>query len=80
MREILAAHAHSMWSGWVKYLFSKSIRNFNGTVTIPSWAVDRWKRQMNTCYFELPEGEKASDRKEADGILKLFQSPNQEEE
>ncbi len=74
MRESLAAHAHDMWSGWMKYLFSKSTLNLDGSFTIPPWAVSRWTRQMNTSYSELPEEEKESDRKEADGILKIVHS------
>ena len=69
MREKLAALAHSQWSGWMKYLFSKSIEQSNGSVLIPAWAADRWKRQMNTPYDELPEEEKESDRTEADKML-----------
>lgn len=60
-----AAIAHEQWSGWMKYLFEKSTQNADGTVTIPKWAVDRWTRQMNTPYVELPESEKESDRIEA---------------
>lgn len=68
IREKLASLAHKQWAGWMKYLFNKSIKNIDGTVTIPKWAVERWKRQMNTSYSDLPESEKESDRKEADKI------------
>lgn len=71
-REKLASYAHDAWAGWMKYLFKKSIKNENGTVLIPSWAVERWKRQMNLKYYELPEEEKASDRKEADEMLTII--------
>lgn len=77
MREVLAAHAHDMWSGWMQYLFSKSTINKDGTMTIPAWAVNRWTRQADTNYSDLPEEEKESDLKEADGILKIIQPPNQ---
>jgi hypothetical protein len=56
----------------MEYLFSKCTFNDDGTATIPSWAVDRWLRQMNTPYAELPEDEKDSDRKEADKFLALL--------
>jgi hypothetical protein len=72
MREALAALAHEQWSGWMEYLFSKSQDNADGTVTIPAWAVERWKRQMTTPYAELPEAEKNSDRQEADRVLALL--------
>lgn len=71
-RETLAEYAHDAWSGWMKYLFEKSTKNADGTVTIPQWAVERWERQMNTPYSELPETEKASDRKEADEMLAIM--------
>lgn len=68
-REQLAAYAHEAWAGWMRYLFSKSAENADGTVTIPAWAVERWQRQMNTPYIELPESEKTSDRAEAGKML-----------
>ena len=71
-RERLAAYAHEAWSGWMKYLFAKSTQNADGTVTIPSWAVGRWKRQANTLYSDLSEGEKKSDLIEADRIFSIF--------
>ena len=76
MKENLAAHAHSMWSGWMKYLFSKCEIKMDGSAVIPRWAVIRWQRQMNTPYSELSKQEKESDLKEADGILKIIQLPN----
>lgn len=69
MKEKLAAKAHEQWSGWMKYLFENSIKNYDGTVTIPKWAVDRWNRQMNQTYSDLPEAEKDSDRREAEKVL-----------
>jgi len=62
-----------MWAGWMKYMFSKSIKNSDGTIIIPVWAVDRWTRQANTAYAELPEEEKASDREEADKIINIVE-------
>jgi hypothetical protein len=72
LRERLAALAHRQWSGWMSYLFGKCRMNDDATLTIPAWAVERWQRQMNTSYFDLPEEEKDSDRKEADRILYLL--------
>jgi len=69
MIEKLAEYAHKAWSGWMQYLFEKSTENEDGTVTIPKWAVDRWKRQANTDYKDLPESEKVSDREEARKIM-----------
>jgi hypothetical protein len=72
LRERLADLAHRQWSGWMLYLFSKSDKNPDGTVTIPVWAVDRWTRQMYTEYAELSEAEKDSDRAEADKFIAIF--------
>lgn len=69
LREALADYAHSAWSGWMTYLFTKSQLNSDGTVTIPKWAVDRWKTQLETAYSDLPESQKQNDRDEADKML-----------
>lgn len=67
--ETLADIAHQQWSGWMEYLFSKSIYNADGSVTIPAPLVERWQRQRITPYAALPENEKESDRKEAARVL-----------
>jgi hypothetical protein len=72
MREQLAALAHAQWSGWMEYMFSKCRADSPSGLTIPIWAVERWQRQMNTPYAELPEEEKNSDREEADKVLALI--------
>lgn len=71
-REQLAALAHEQWSGWMRYMFGKGKWNKNGTWTMPTWAVERWGRQMDTPYADLPDDERASDRTEADKALALF--------
>jgi hypothetical protein len=71
-REELASYAHDAWSGWMKYMFSKSIITTDKNVIIPSDLVKRWDRQMNTKYEDLPESEKESDRKEADTMLAII--------
>jgi len=76
LREHLAKYAHNAWSGWMKYMFMKGefSKSDDGTVLwdMPSWAVDRWQRQMNTPYDDLPEPEKKSDRDEADKIMTIL--------
>lgn len=72
LREKFADLAHRQWSGWMEYLFSKSTNNEDGTVTIPRWAVDRWRRQMITPYHGLSRSEQISDEKEADRFLALL--------
>ena len=71
IREYLSEYAHEAWSGWMIYMFSKMTLNEDGTATMPKWAVDRWTRQMNTRYFDMPEAEKESDRDEADRMLSI---------
>lgn len=79
MRETLAALCHEQWSGWMDYLFSKSIpykpgevQAKEGAVIIPKWAVDRWKKQAWVSYNMLSEQEQNSDRTEADKFLAVF--------
>ena len=72
IKEKLADFAHKSWSGWMAYLFSKSILNKDGSVTIPKDLVTRWKRQLDTDYNNLSEQEKDSDRKEAEGMIAIL--------
>jgi hypothetical protein len=76
-RKKLAAYAHEAWSGWMKYLFSKAeiIHESSGgdTAHLNEDLVERWQRQMNTKYEDLPESEKKSDLEEADKMLSIFE-------
>ena len=71
-RELLADYAHEAWSGWMSYLFTKCVREDDGTATMPAWAVARWTRQAATPYCDLPEEDKPLDRAEADRILAVL--------
>ena len=80
LREELAEYAHDAWAGWMKYMFEKSIpykpgeiQAEEGALIIPKWAVERWTRQMNAEFGELPEREIGSDFEEADKILSITQ-------
>jgi hypothetical protein len=73
LREQLASYAHAARSGWMRYLFEKSTKNPDGTVTIPKWAVDRWERQMMTDYSQLEGSEQTSDRTEADRMIQIME-------
>ena len=68
----VAEMCHISWAGWMKYLFSKSKRLPFGYVLIPPWAVERWTRQMNTRFDELPQSEQKSDYTEAEKYICLF--------
>lgn len=73
IREQLAAYSHdSAWCGWMRYMIGKGTFNEDGSWTMPAWAAERWARQMNTPYNELPEQEKNSDREEADKMLAII--------
>lgn len=72
LRELLAEYAHTAWAGWMAYLFSKCVKLPDGGYYMPAWAAQRWERQVATAYSELPEGERASDREEADKMLGLM--------
>lgn len=74
--EALADFEHNRWSRWQSYLFDNSIKNEDGTVTIPKEFVDRWNRQIATQYADLSESEKDSDRKEAIRILECVKKHN----
>lgn len=69
--EALSDYAHMTWAGWMTYMFSKSTKNKDGSVTIPAELVERWSRQVGTPYWSLPENEKESDRAEARKILEI---------
>lgn len=71
--EKLAEYAHNAWAGWMKYMFSKGKINDAGELVLPKWAVERWTRQMNTAYADLPDEEKKSDRDEANQMLDIIQ-------
>lgn len=70
--EDLACLEHEQWSNWMEYLFSKSIENEDGSVTIPKELVERWNRQINTHYSELSEKEKNSDREYAKKVTEII--------
>lgn len=72
MRELLAALAHDQWSGWMGYMFGLSVKNADGSITIPADKAARWTRQMTTPYTDLPDHERESDRVEADKVLALL--------
>ena len=73
-RNKLARYAHATWIGWMTYMFELSIKNGDGSVTIPKWAVDRWARQMETPYKKLIAKEKESDLLEADRMIEIYEN------
>lgn len=75
LREDMADLCHRQWSGWMRYLFGKcSPGREAGSLEIPAWAVERWKRQVATDYVDLYGDEQDSDRVEADKFLALLRA------
>jgi len=72
IREIIANIIHEIWAHWMLYVFSRCEVNEDGSVTIPPALVLRWKRQINTPYNQLDEGEKRSDREQAAKVIKAL--------
>lgn len=74
-REELAEYAHNAWASWMKYNFSKfQDWDENGNIQLSPYYLKRWLRQMDTKYYDLPEDEKESDRKEADKIMNIYEN------
>lgn len=79
--EILAAAEHESWGKWTRWMLSQieeemfsrdwvlvgALREINVLK-----CVKRWKRQHNTPYADLSEGEKESDRKVVREKLKAY--------
>lgn len=72
MVDKLAEIQHEIWSHWMKYLFDVSTTNEDGSVTIPSDKVQRWKRQISTQYSDLSPTEQKSDIEQAQKILSVI--------
>jgi len=72
LRETLASYAHTAWTGWMVYLFSKCTTNPDGSMTIPKESVQWWQRQIHTTYSDLSPAEQASDLEEADKMINIF--------
>lgn len=79
--EALAAYAHKSWAGWMKWLFSKGqMHPFLYVWCMETAWRERWLRQMNTPYADLPEQEKESDRKEAREILDILSARHSQDD
>ncbi|TXM72449.1 hypothetical protein FV226_12220 [Methylobacterium sp. WL12] len=70
--ERLAAVEHERWSHWQKYMHGKSVRQADGSLTIPAELVDRWEKQISSGYDDLSEKEKESDREQVRKYLPII--------
>ena len=73
MLKKLASLQHEIWAHSMRYLFSVSIQNDDGSVTIVAEKVVRWKRQMETPYAQLTEREQASDIDQAQKVMSVLE-------
>lgn len=71
--ESMSEQEHDSWARWMDYLFSQSTENNDGSVTIPSHLVAKWRRKSTTPYHKLSEEEKESDRTEADKFIGIIE-------
>jgi hypothetical protein len=76
-RERVAELCHNQWSNWTDYIFSKTYKDYFEAPVIPRHLTERWKRQIDTDYYDLSEEEMDSDRKEADKFIELFKKENE---
>jgi hypothetical protein len=70
--EQLADKEHASWARWMKYLFSKCIKNPDGSMTIPEELVEWWDDLAELPYSHLSERAKQSDRDEVAHILPII--------
>ena len=60
--ERLSAIEHEQWAHWTKHMLNN----------LTEGNIERWKRQAETSYTDLSEGEKESDRKWAVKVMEVF--------
>src|SRR5713101_678307 len=70
--EKLADKEHASWTRWMEYLFSRCLRQYDGSLVMGRTLVERWQRQVDTPYAQLTEQEKQSDRDEVAHILPII--------
>lgn len=70
--EKVADVQHEIWSNWMRYLFSVCEFNPDGSYTILTHSVERWKKQIKTPYQGLSEREKEGDRAQALKVLETL--------
>jgi len=52
---------HTIWSHWMKYMFTQGNYDNEGNWIMPKEKVIHWQQQMNTEYIDLSKKEKQSD-------------------
>lgn len=64
IREGMAEKAHLTWQRWMAYMLTH----------LDEEHIERWKRQANTAYKDLPECERESDRSIVDEYSRYLHS------
>jgi hypothetical protein len=75
LRTALGDLQHKIWAHWMTYLFNQCYSDalhHPGCKIIPANKVERWTRQIQTPYTELPEIEQASDLRQADKVISVL--------
>ena len=72
LRRRLAATQHAIWAHWMQYMFKCGEYQSDGSWVMPAEKVDRWRRQMNTDFYELTTKEQNSDYNQADKVLRVI--------
>lgn len=78
LREDLAMLAHHMWGGWMRFFRRRMhLDESAGGYVLDEADVLHWERLADTRYADLTEGEKASDRQQADKMLHIMGNHNE---
>ncbi len=74
LREKLAALEHEQWAHWTHYILDRVKAMWD--LGEQDWDDQEanWRRQIETPYHDLPEGEKKSDREWADKVFELLKA------
>ena len=78
LRERLAAEQHEIWVHCMEHIrywaaeFHRKSEHDDLHFALPEELIERWRRQMNTSYADLPEEEKGSSRYQADKIISVL--------
>jgi len=70
MIEELAALEHAQWAHWTEYMLDN----------LTEENISRWRKQIETPYFNLSEKEKDSDRSWAKKVLEIINDPTHRED
>ena len=73
-RERLAVYAHNAWAEWMRYVLSKLVFDDEGDLTIRKKTLYKWASRAHTPYKNLPKKVKKAYREQADKIIEIMRS------